>query len=175
MGADFIGFRIDQTHGKYVDLANYNEITNWIAGIGFIGESSIITEQTSVAYNVDQLLIDNVELLSSYIGNPALWSIGVNNLDDHTDLLNDHASKIAGLILTSDNSQVSESDKIQIKNISIQFDIYLSYGINHLNVIQLINELPIKGVSLKGSDEIRPGYKDYDELADILEQLQEDN
>jgi len=42
------------------------------------------------------------------------------------------------------------------------------------NVESLFEELPLAGIALKGGDEIRAGYKDYDELADILELLEED-
>ena len=34
------------------------------------------------------------------------------------------------------------------------------------------NTSKVKGISLKGGEEIRPGYKDFDELADILEALE---
>ena len=40
------------------------------------------------------------------------------------------------------------------------------------NVNQIIDEYPIKGISLKGGDEIKPGLRDYDELADILEAIE---
>jgi phosphoribosylanthranilate isomerase len=32
----------------------------------------------------------------------------------------------------------------------------------------------VKGIALQGGQEIRPGLKTYDELADILEMLEED-
>ena len=36
-----------------------------------------------------------------------------------------------------------------------------------------IQSLELKGIALKGGDEQRPGWKDLDELIDILEALEE--
>jgi len=35
-----------------------------------------------------------------------------------------------------------------------------------------LERLPIAGIALKGSEELRPGYTDYGELMDILESLE---
>ena len=37
----------------------------------------------------------------------------------------------------------------------------------------LVNQSKYTGLHLKGSDEIRPGYKNFDELAEILEALED--
>jgi len=36
----------------------------------------------------------------------------------------------------------------------------------------LVKKHHIYGIALKGGEEITPGYKDFDELADILEKLE---
>ena len=175
MGVDSIGFRIDESHDKYVDLANYKEITDWVAGIKFIGESSEIIDQNAISYNVDQLLLDNIDLLPQYIGKPALWSLPVNKIDSYRATLTDHATKINGVILTSQEVEFTENHKTQMADLPPNLDVFISFGINSDNVLELIKKLPIKGLSLSGSDEIRPGYKDYDKLADILEKLEEED
>lgn len=175
MGVDYIGFRIDENHDKYVDLENFNEITNWVAGVHFIGETSIITNQNDVKYEINQLLINDIELISQYSEQSALWSIPLEILENNPSELSNNMEKIAGIVITSTSHLVSEDHKRSIKALADQFDLFLSFGITSENVIDLIEELPIKGVSLKGGDEIRPGFKDYDELADILEQLEEED
>lgn len=172
MGVDYIGFRIDENHNKYVDLENFSEITNWVAGVLFIGETSIINNQNEVDYEVSQLLIDDIEIITQYSGQSCLWSLSIDKIEKYSSVLSSNNSKIAGIVLTSTTPSVSEDHKTSIKSLAGQFDLFLSFGITSENVIALIEELPIKGVSLKGSNEIRPGFKDYDELADILEQLE---
>jgi len=175
MGVDFIGFRIDPGHAKYVDLENYNEITNWVAGIKFIGESATIADFNNIDHNIDQMILDDIGLLPQYNGEPALWSVSINDINEHKALIANNKAKVSGIVLTSDKNEITEEYKNQITALASDLDIFLSFGINKGNVIELINELPIKGLSLKGSDEIRPGFKDYDELADILEQLEDED
>ncbi len=38
----------------------------------------------------------------------------------------------------------------------------------------MMDTFPIKGFALIGSPEVRPGFKDYGDMADILEQLEID-
>jgi phosphoribosylanthranilate isomerase len=175
MGVDFIGFRIDNGHHKYVDVANFNEITNWVAGIGLIGETSDNQGDKSTEYNIDQLLIDGIELLTGYDGQAALWVVSIADLQKNLPLLTNHQSNIKGIVLTGDDTSLTAEHRSNIKELATKFEVYLSFGIDADNVLTLIEELPIKGVALKGSDEIRPGYKDYNELADILEQLEEED
>lgn len=172
MGVDYIGFRIDDGHEKYVDVANYNEITNWVAGIGLIAETSGKDEGKSEDYKIDQLLMDSIDLLAQYNGKPALWSVPIINLQNDISTLTDYKSKIKGIVITGEGSILTDDQRKSIKYLTMRFDVYLSFGISADNVLSLIEEIPLKGLALKGSDEIRPGYKDYNELADILELLE---
>ena len=43
--------------------------------------------------------------------------------------------------------------------------------VNH----QLDNNISLKGIGLQGGNEIRPGFKDFDTLADILEAVEIDD
>ncbi|HEY0653721.1 MAG TPA: hypothetical protein VGD65_11365, partial [Chryseosolibacter sp.] len=42
------------------------------------------------------------------------------------------------------------------------------------NVLNLIARPNVAGLALDGTPELRPGFKDYTDLADILERLDED-
>ena len=54
-----------------------------------------------------------------------------------------------------------------------KFNLIKAYDLSKDNV-QEIGSIGYTGIFLKGTAEIRPGYKDYDELADILEVLEID-
>jgi hypothetical protein len=41
------------------------------------------------------------------------------------------------------------------------------------NVLELIKSSKVSGVALDGTREVRPGFKDYADLADVLEKLDE--
>ena len=50
--------------------------------------------------------------------------------------------------------------------------VILGSGISAFNVKKLVDDLGLFGISLEGGEEIKPGLKDFDELADILEELE---
>jgi len=38
--------------------------------------------------------------------------------------------------------------------------------------VELVEETGVKGIEMEGGEEIKPGLKDFDELAEILEALE---
>src|SRR5690606_10565510 len=76
------------------------------------------------------------------------------------------------LLLESDNLLLEETVKSKIKELAEKVDLLLGFGITADNVENLVSELSVKGIALKAGKEIKPGFKDFDELADILEALE---
>src|SRR5690606_24869491 len=74
--------------------------------------------------------------------------------------------------ITSKHEELDENDKQTIKLLSENCRVILGVGITAENVLDLITELHLYGISLTGGEEIKPGLKDFDELADILEALE---
>ena len=52
--------------------------------------------------------------------------------------------------------------------------IVLGSGVSVDTVEAILDDVQPKGIALKGGNEIRPGYKEFDEMADILEALEDD-
>jgi phosphoribosylanthranilate isomerase len=52
--------------------------------------------------------------------------------------------------------------------------LILSGDINPEQLDEIINNSSIEGIAIEGGDEERPGFKDMDALADILEALDEE-
>ena len=50
----------------------------------------------------------------------------------------------------------------------------IGFEMDQQSIHSWIDETDIFGISLKGGMEIKPGFKDYDELADILEEIEID-
>jgi hypothetical protein len=63
---------------------------------------------------------------------------------------------------------VDEDSEVQSSALPVLLKVNTKEGIQKLN-----DRSNIKGLALSGSAEIRPGFKSYDELADILEALEE--
>ena len=62
--------------------------------------------------------------------------------------------------------------KEQLKAFSSRYTLIIGSGITPENINFILDECHLKGIELKGSNEDKPGSKDLDELASILEIIQ---
>jgi phosphoribosylanthranilate isomerase len=76
------------------------------------------------------------------------------------------------LHLTSTNESITIDNEYIINLLSNQINLFLGAGITPKNASSL-SELPgLYGFALDGGDEIKPGLRDFDQLAAILESLE---
>ena len=68
---------------------------------------------------------------------------------------------------------IEEEYEGNVHNVTSTNEVLLGKGVDVDSLVGLTNDTSFSGIHLKGSDEIRPGFKDFDELADILEALDE--
>ena len=156
MMVDFIGFCIDDHHETSISEENFGAINNWIEGIRVVGE---FYEKT-----VDEIndLIDKYSL--DYIQLPITRLQDASRLDTTVILL---ANQV--------DEELPLDDKYIIRTDSLDFykdhDRLLEVNRGAIKVLDLSD---VYGVCIRGGDEERPGYKDYDEIGDILEQVEID-
>lgn len=180
MYVDLMGFSLEQTSERYISPSQYSEITGWLSGLEYAGEF-----ETS---NDDEVL----ETIKSY---PGISWLELSNLDTLVSLKNSGFSLIYKqdlaklreeisansetlsekeiiLHITSENDLLSTEDLEVINQLSENFQLILGAGLSSENILDLLSELDLKGIALTGGTEIKPGLKDFDELADILEKLE---
>ncbi len=175
MGVDYIGFNLDEGHDKFVDVNTYTAITGWLEGVQYIGEfensSAADIFEKHKTYQFHAVQISKVEQLAqlSPLSVPKVLKLEISSLEE---VVIDTIKGANYLILESSTIEELNSEVIEkLKEISTQIPTFLGFGVTADNVNEVIEQIPIKGITLKGGEEIRPGYKDYDELADILEVL----
>ncbi|MEJ2004922.1 MAG: N-(5'-phosphoribosyl)anthranilate isomerase [Cyclobacteriaceae bacterium] len=174
MGVGMMGFPLDE--GSSVSIEQFKEITSWVEGPQLVAEfddpdtNRILEVISSCHPDIIQLRETNLLSALSHIEIPVIlsWPIG------KMEAVPQHFTIDYLLIEPEGNAELSTAQKETIKILAKDYKVLLGAGINPANVMALIEELPVEGLSLKGGDEIRAGYKDYDELADILELLEED-
>jgi phosphoribosylanthranilate isomerase len=174
MGVDMIGFRLDPLKTESLSPAKCKEIAGWISGIKIVGEfglapSEFIRDVLAVV-NIDYILAESGSDFNNLASfeKPLIIQISVDDLK---------SGRIAGInqpnaryfLLTSYNNT---ADIPTAKQLNVALPLILGYGINEANVSTLVNDYGFAGISLTAGSEERPGYKDYDEMADILEVLQ---
>jgi len=73
-----------------------------------------------------------------------------------------------------EKSTESAIKDMEISGLTTLYKIMIGFGIDKQSIHSWINGTKIFGISLKGGTEIKPGFKDYYELADILEEIEVD-
>jgi phosphoribosylanthranilate isomerase len=174
MGVDMMGFQLDTDSD--VSIETFKEITSWVEGPMFVAEfrerdTNRMLEVIS-ACHPDAIEVSHTDHISelSHINTPVILRWSVDDLKVIPQNM-----PISYLLIDSDSEKrLSTAQKSQIRELCQDYKVLLGTGVYTSNLTALFEELPIAGISLKGGTEIRAGYKDYDELADILELLEED-
>ncbi len=163
MGVDWLSFPADA-----VNPTTFKEITDWVTGPQFVLELKqsasldYISQYkiTSLEISSDQLdLIDRLPSFEWIITLPlSSWSVRKNDLIRFKD-------KISLLVLELDTL-----DRQAVSDIASHFKIL----INQTDKYSLhgLLELPIEGINVTGENELKPGLKDFEKLASILEELE---
>ena len=182
MGVDLVGFKLDPNNPASLNESQFHEISEWIAGVKIVGEFGA-AEPAAIKghiekYNVDYLLISDESQLHEYtlLGLPLIYRVQLDEIEeeDLTATFNYCQGSVDYFLLEADHLGLSESLTEMVNRIGSKFPLILGFGIDAENAATLTSELNIKGICLKGSPEERPGYKDFDELADVLEALEVD-
>lgn len=182
MGVDMLGFSMDTDSPNYVEPSKFSEIRGWVAGVQIVGETSAIDperiEQLLQTYQPDVLQIDEPALLPYLSTFDRSLILRVNVLHttlDQLDTLFQTSVIGADFILLESNSAIHMDDdfKTLLQRLAAKHPILLSTGISVQNIHNLLDELPIRGIALNGSHEDQPGNKEFGELMDVLEAIEE--
>ncbi len=182
IGVDLIGFRLNPQDERSLNTAKFKEISEWISGVKLVGEfgnsSPEEVKDALTQFDVDYLKISDESQLHAFsqLDKPLILCIHVNEETKHelSSTLNYCSGSVDYFLLDSEQKDLDEEMEHIIAEYATQFPILLGYGVHMENAKTIVNQLKLKGISLKGGSEIRPGFKDFDEMADILEVLEED-
>jgi phosphoribosylanthranilate isomerase len=166
MGVDMLGFRVIEGQPDYISPKLYQEIRGWISGPKVVAEIYGIASEEELASILQNYQPDYLELgLREYIiVSPSVslpYILAVTK--DEFDTVKNLPGSFAYLM-------VDEEDADQIKGLNEKTLLKITSGDNLLDNLK---KYAANGVALGGSSEIRPGYKEYTGLADILEILDE--
>lgn len=177
MGVEMIGFVMDKFSNDYTPPEKLKEIQSWVAGVQIVGETESTDFDEVIAllqsYEIDILQIADPALLPriAEAGKPIILKVEAENayLEDYLKL---YGSFVEFFLI--EGEELSDFFLHQLKEYARDYPVILGFGINADKIHQLLEETSVKGIALKGTHELRPGYKDYDELSDILEVLEID-
>ncbi|MEM1407939.1 MAG: phosphoribosylanthranilate isomerase [Bacteroidota bacterium] len=172
MGVDLIGFNLDQSDPNFTSVDKFKEISDWLSGVEFVGEFGNSTLDQIVnglnQYNLSAIEVNDYTLLKDLKNVKTILRIDIEELYTVP-----HDLKIDFLVVES-RQWPSPMQMDQINKRTIGVKVLLDCIATQQNVYELLELTDIHGISLTAGDEIRPGYKDYDELAEVLEALEEE-
>lgn len=180
MGVELLGFNVVENTSTYVDPEKFEEIVGWVVGVSYCAELGHHEPDTAL---IDALTKANIAYIESaselflerLTGFQKIYKLEVSS-ENVTDLPGTlkKAGAFADMILieSEDDTIFARIDDIvQAANHSIP--VIKAYQLDQQSITQLETH-NFHGIALKGSEEIKPGYKDFDELAEILEALEVD-
>lgn len=185
MGVEMLGFTIDPEDPQYITPEKFMEIRSWIAGVQLVGETRS-EDAYEILERLGQYPLDALEVsvpamlpfLISELKIPVLLRVDLDKTApaDLPSLAVNYGSSFSYLLLDSSlNSSMSAEWEEAIRQVPAHTNLLLGFGLDDSETIRrYLSALPVAGISLRGSEELRPGYKDYGMLMDILESLETD-
>lgn len=165
MGVDFLGFRVVEGFPNSISLKSYQEIRGWVTGPQIVAEIYGVSDAQYLRQVLENFRPDMLELglveyeaIGSHLEMPFILA-----LKDNEDL--PHLAVKPAYILASDGPAVSK--------LIPDYELLLK-ATNSQEAERCLRHTGVSGLALEGGHEVRPGLKSYDDLADILELLEQD-
>ncbi len=181
MGVEMIGFGLDENHPKFIELAKLREISVWISGIKVVGEFNG-DNLDNVNYLSHEIPLDFVQLNHlphlkelNHIKNPIILKLDIekDRLAETEEAMQKYFGNVTFFLLESFDHSIAELEAV-LKKWCENYNIIIGFGINSESLPAVLNTINPKGIGLHGGHEIKPGLKNFEHLADILELLEED-
>lgn len=180
MNADLLGFSLENDSTQFLSPKHFEEITGWISGIEYAGEfkhsSAEAIKATLEQYpGITWIESEQLEPLLEFHGT-GLRLIYKKNIEEVAKLETELGKVLKDnsiiLHLTSNQDTLTPEFLNIINSYSSYCNILVGFGISPSNVEDLTENKSIYGVALDSGDEIKPGLRDFDQLAEILEKLE---
>jgi phosphoribosylanthranilate isomerase len=171
MGVTMLGFPVGGSQG--ISQEKFQEINGWVTGPELVLEmasaedAAHIIEQFPAHYI--EIDVADLHLFKDFNNLSFIIRVELTNWNTLSSLLHPYKQYIKFLV--AKNFQDASMKTIQ--EAAKHYSILAEYTSQDGELDELI-ELPIKGIALKGGDELKPGLKDYEQLSGILEQLEVD-
>lgn len=175
MGAEILAFSLNEDNPDHISAEDLEELKSWVEGVEFAVEVDH-SEVSALNSDADLFIINAKELSSieSWQGS-AILSMEPEDLPgfDPGSYM-ESGSQIKAISLSIDSRNLFADNEGLIDKLNSLEDIRVFVDMPDLeNHIEKVCELlPQAGFTLSGSKELKPGYKDFYELAPVLEYLE---
>jgi phosphoribosylanthranilate isomerase len=166
MGVDFLGFRVIEGQPNAVAANTYQEIRGWITGPQIVAEIYGITNHEALKTIVEnfqpdffELSVNDLQVVGNYLTLPFILHL------KEGEALPEMESKPAYVLMDKTGTDlikvIPESEVLAAVSSSAELG-------------SILEKTGITGLSLNGGNELKPGLSNFEDLALILEALEEE-
>lgn len=182
MYVNLMGFSLENKSENFVSPEKYKEITDWLSGLEYVAEFHFSHPESMLAqlqlYPGIRHIEFTEEIHFEMLANTDYGLIlrkQLHLLEELEELISKaeiyKENKIT-LLLVSETLQLNDNTLYKIESLARGCQVLLGFGMEASSVEKTVESTKVKGIALQGGVEIKPGLKDFDELADILEILE---
>jgi phosphoribosylanthranilate isomerase len=184
MGVSLIGYDFNTTSPHYVTPLQSKEISGWLSGVEAVGEchgmsvSEIKTILTQ--YEINYIETDLFDEALRNLGIPLIYRVfwqettGFDGLLDIGKILSENSSYFHYVLLESDAKKLTPETEKLVYSLAERFPLLLGFGVTADTIEKLLQESNIQGIALRSNTEEKTGYTNANDLADLLELMEED-
>ncbi|WP_291784911.1 phosphoribosylanthranilate isomerase [Cecembia sp.] len=182
MQVNLMGFDLEENSKNFTTSEKFKEITDWLSGVRFVAEFEFSHPEnileTLKSYGGFEFIQIKEEIHLKMLVNTEYGIILKTNIKSAGDIkeltakADSYREHGVVLLLHSDNVELTKEVQAELKALAEKCSVLVGFGFHTGNILELIDQTGIKGIEMEGGDEIKPGLKDFDELADILELLE---
>lgn len=183
MGVDIISFNLKLDSPERIQAGPLKEIIGWVAGVQLAGEferarPELINELAS-EFGLDLIQLDIPYLIDEIeeINRPVIQKVFINKDTVESELLEMmelYAPFVHSFLIYSNDFEAIDETNIKfLRELASRFTVYLGFGLSKKNISNALKKISPAGIGLQGGHEIKPGLKDFDELQEIFEEIEE--
>lgn len=178
MGVDVIGFNLSPNSENRISEEDYKEITDWISGVEYVAEvhESDLSQISEVVkkYPINQIEISDLKLVEKVFSfnKPIIFKAIITNEADISNLKSQLGyldELVKYLIIKCENPSCYQDLDQLIGFYNGNIQLLKGYNI----VAEDTDLVKFPGIEMEATKEERPGFKDYGEIMDVLEAIEE--
>ncbi|NJN77094.1 MAG: hypothetical protein HC803_01175 [Saprospiraceae bacterium] len=186
---EWIGFNFEMGADTYVDIQKMKDIREWLEGPKFVGEFGLTTaeviRETATFLALDMAQINHftdVETAKALSEIPLIKEVLILKDADNSTLLETlktFETHVEAFLIDFTKSGISWSeikagtylDFEILKTACVNFNVILSVDLTPENLTEVQETLNPYGLNVTGGEEEKVGFKSFDDIDEIIEEL----
>ncbi|MEX0966360.1 MAG: hypothetical protein WD077_03915 [Bacteroidia bacterium] len=187
VGASYAGFCFELNHPQYLTPEKATAIMAWLEGPKMVGEFDIQdAEEINTLSNL--LELDMVQLkdprpvqMLQKVEKPLIQNLWLDRMSTQEvkDFIEASQDAVEMYLLSFSGSFEQQNKWLEIPanqklltELTEDYMILLGFSFNTENLLPILERYTPHGINLQGEPESKPGYKDFEDLIDLVELLE---